>query len=251
MFNLDYLLVMTSKKSRLDRFLSRHLSVKRSDIRLVLAQKRVGVDGVIATDMQQPIDQFSRIELDGKLLQAKQPCYVMMHKPVGVVSATKDDIHKTVLDLLRLEHPEQSWDDVHIVGRLDLNSSGLLLLTNHGDWSRQMMSPAHKVTKVYDVTLGNPVDIDRYREAFKQGMHFAYEDIVTLPAELEQISEYVVRVCLVEGRYHQIKRMFGRFRNPVIKLHRISIGSIHLDRTLLPGQSRLLSDDEVNAITLK
>lgn len=235
---------MQSKRGRLDRFLSNHLGVKRKDVRLMLAKNRVVVDGVTAADIGLSIDEFSHIVLDNqRVLQVNKPVYIMLHKPVGVVSATKDDLHRTVIDLL--ERPDKAT--LHIVGRLDLNTSGLLLLTNDGRWSRQLTSPESKVTKSYKVTLKNSLT-EPYIEAFAQGMYFSYEDITTEPAKLEIISEYVAHVNLTEGRYHQIKRMFGRFRNPVLQLHRMSIGCLSLDSTLLPGESRNLTPQEVEII---
>lgn len=234
---------MQSKRARLDRFLSSHLQINRKDVRLMLARKRVTVDGVVAKGIDQPVDEFSRIVLDDQVLQSKTPIFVMMNKPVGVVSATKDEQHRTVIDLLQREDK----DSLHIVGRLDLNSSGLLLLTNDGRWSRRLTSPDNKVTKVYQVVLKNPISED-YIAAFDDGMFFAYENITTQPAKLEILSEYVARVSLTEGRYHQIKRMFGRFRNPVLQLHRITIGALLLDPELAPGQSRDLTAYEVTHI---
>jgi 16S rRNA pseudouridine516 synthase len=235
---------MQSKRGRLDRFLSQHLNMNRKDVRLFVAQKRVCVDGLVALDIDQLVDEFSHIVVDNyRVLQANNPIYIMMHKPVGVVSATKDDQHRTVIDLL--DRPDKAT--LHIVGRLDLNTSGLLLLTNDGRWSRQLTSPGSKVTKSYRVTLQNSLTKD-YIEAFSQGMYFSYEEITTEPAGLEIISEHVAHVDLTEGRYHQIKRMFGRFRNPVLQLHRMSIGCLSLDSALLPGESRELTSHEVESI---
>jgi 16S rRNA pseudouridine516 synthase len=234
-----------SKKSRLDRFLSVKTGTPKGDIRLLLAQKRVQVDGRVATDAQQVIDQFSHIALDGEILQSNIRRYVMLNKPVGVVSATKDDQHTTVLDLLsEYNNGEFYAPDLHIVGRLDLNSSGLLLLTNDGEWSRHLMSPENKVAKVYEVTVENPIT-DECIQAFSDGIYFPFEDITTKPAKLERISECVGRVTLEEGRYHQIKRMFGRFRNPVLKLHRTAVGKFQLDDKLLAGQAKTLSNQRI------
>jgi 16S rRNA pseudouridine516 synthase len=230
-----------AKKFHLDRFIGIKAGIAKSDVRLLLAQKRIFVDGHIATDVSQPIDQFSHVILDDQVLQNNTRRYYMLNKPVGVVSATKDDRHTTVMDLLS----EEDAANLHIVGRLDLNSSGLLLLTNDGDWSRALMSPENKVSKVYEVTLENPITQD-YIQAFAEGMYFSYEDITTKPAHLEILSEHVARVTLEEGRYHQIKRMFGRFRNPVLALHRVSIGEIKLDDDLAPGEYRALRENEIN-----
>jgi 16S rRNA pseudouridine516 synthase len=231
---------MLGKKHRLDRFISAKTATPKSNVRLMLAQKRIRVDGQLATDLSQPIDQFSHVALDGSVLQNNSRKYIMINKPVGVVSATKDEQHKTVMDLLC----EEDATDLHIVGRLDLNSSGLLLLTNDGEWSRALMSPENKVSKVYEVTLENPIT-QNYIQAFAEGMYFSYEDITTKPAHLEILSEHVAKVTLEEGRYHQIKRMFGRFRNPVLALHRVSIGEIKLDNGLAPGEYRALTHDEI------
>lgn len=232
---------MALGKIRLDRFIAQSRKISRRDVRLILAQGRVKVDGIVARDIDLIIDQFSMIEFDDVILQKKIAYYVMLHKPVGVVSATKDDEHQTVIDLL--DYPFK--DELHIVGRLDLNTSGLLLLTNDSRWSERITQPQKKVAKQYLVTLQNPVTND-YIKAFADGMYFSYEDITTKPAVLEIISTYKTKVTLEEGRYHQVKRMFGRFRNPVIALHRDAIGGLCLDKSLEPCQYRMLTAEEVN-----
>jgi len=228
------------QRGRLDKFISKQLNVSRRDVRLMLAQQRIVVDGVIASDIGQKIDKFSLITLDNDVLQEQQANYIMLHKPVGVVSATKDEKHKTVIDLINL--PDKGL--LHIVGRLDLNTSGLVLLTNDSRWSERLTLPESKVEKIYDVTLDKPLT-EEYIDTFNKGMYFAFEDITTKPAKLEIVSEFVARVALIEGRYHQIKRMFGRFDNKVIKLHRQQIGSLSLDSCLQAGQSRSLTAAEV------
>ena len=231
---------MESKRARLDRFISVNTGINRKHVRLMLAKGRVKVDGKLARDIDQIVDEFSHICMDDKVLQANTASYVMLHKPVGVVSATIDDKHRTVIDLLERDDKES----LHIVGRLDLNTSGLLLLTNDGRWSKQLMDPEHKVGKLYRVHLQNPLTSE-YISGFAKGMYFEFEDITTLPAELEIIDSHTALVTLYEGRYHQIKRMFGRFRNPVIGLHRISVGNIVLDDSLQAGESRALTIDEI------
>lgn len=234
---------MRSKRARLDRFISQQIGLNRRDVRPLLAQKRIFVDGSPATEINHVIDEFSYVTLDDRVLQDNTPSYVMMNKPVGVVSATKDERHKTVIDLL--ERPDRHH--LHLVGRLDFNSSGLLLLTNDGRWSRQLTTPENKIAKLYRVTLEKPVTED-YIQAFSEGMYFPFEDITTRPATLHIVSDYVAEVSLMEGRYHQIKRMFGRFDNEVLTLHRLSIGNLSLDSLLSPGQSRELTNREVTHI---
>ena len=234
---------MKSTRSRLDRFISQELCIKKQDVRLLIAQNRVQVDNKKALSVDQIISNFSRVEVDGQLLQCNTPHYIMINKPINVVSATKDAQHKTVIDLL----PFTFKHDLHIVGRLDLKSTGLLLLTNDSRWSRQLMSPESKVSKQYRVTLEETVTAD-YVEAFEKGMYFSYEDITTRPVKLKIISNHVAELELTEGRYHQIKRMFGRFRNPVLELHRFAIGNLSLDANLASGESRLLSKTEMEKI---
>lgn len=234
---------MPSYSTRLDRFISTNIGVKRGDVRLLLAAKRVTVDGVVATDIAQAIGQFSHVSVDDKVLQATRPRYLMMNKPAGVVSATKDEHHTTVIDLL----PAAEREGLHIAGRLDFNSTGLLLLTNDGLWSRRLSLPERNIAKVYTVTVAEVLHRD-YIEAFAAGMYFEYEGITTRPVELEILSDYVAKLSLTEGRYHQIKRMFGRFQNEVLSLHRDAVGPLKLDPQLLPGQSRHLSANELSSL---
>lgn len=234
---------MQTKRVRIDRFLSKKLGINRRDVKLMLAQNRVLSDGIPVADIEYIVNEFNLVQVDGELLQSNVAKYFMMHKPKHVVSATKDDIHKTVIDLMDSEISS----DLHIVGRLDLNSSGLLLLTNDSRWSGSLMSPEHKVQKHYRVTVKNPITSE-YVQLFQSGMFFEYEGITTQPAILKQISEFEADIFLVEGRYHQIKRMFGHFRNQVLSLHRMAIGNIVLDPDLKPGESRALTSQEIKSV---
>lgn len=209
----------------------------------MLAQNRVLINGIVAHDIDEIIDTFSHVTLDGEVIQENSAHYIMLNKPTGVVSATRDEKHNTVIDLL--EYPFKN--ELHLVGRLDLNTSGLVLLTNDSRWSERLTLPAKKVTKRYIVTLQNKLN-EEYVAAFANGMHFAFEDLTTKPAKLTILSDYQAQVELIEGRYHQIKRMFGRFRNPVIALHRCAIGNLQLDNNLALGLSRTLTPVEVNGI---
>lgn len=240
---------MQTKSFRIDRYISKHLSINRRDIKLMLAQGRIVINGDIIRDVTTVVEEFDHVVLDGEVLQNKQALYIMLHKPVGVVSATKDEIHKTVIDLLpsNMGFSPLDTSSLHIVGRLDLNTSGLLLLTNDSRWSRRLMAPEEKVSKVYQVGLENEIT-DEYISAFAEGMYFQFEDITTQPAQLKILSPRVAEVILQEGKYHQIKRMFGRFRNPVITLHRSAIGNLILDKTLRAGESRALTSEEVSSI---
>jgi len=235
---------METKSFRIDRYISKKLSVNRRDIKLMLAQGRIIINGIIIRDVTTIVEEFDYVLFDGEVLQNKQALYIMMNKPIGVVSATKDALHKTVIDL---QPTDLHLADLHIVGRLDLNTSGLLLLTNDSRWSRRLMAPEEKVSKVYQVGLENTLT-EEYISAFAEGMYFSFEDITTQPARLTILSDKVAEVILQEGKYHQIKRMFGRFRNPVLTLHRSAIGNLILDTDLRAGESRSLTSAEVSSI---
>ena len=227
---------------RLDRFLSNLPRFNRQDARQLISQGRIRLDGLECRDAQAEVREFSRVQLDDELLQAgKAARYFMLHKPVGVVSATCHPEHRTVLDLL--DEPDK--DDLHLAGRLDLNTSGLLLISNDGLWTRRLTLPGSKQPKVYRVQTEHPIT-DEYIEVFARGLYFAYEDLTTLPAELEILDSHSARLTLHEGRYHQVKRMFGHFQNKVIGLHRERIGPLNLG-DLPVGQYRALSDEEVAA----
>ncbi|SRR5690606_23306784 len=231
---------MTSKSARLDRFLSARTGIKRGDVRLLLARGRVRVDGAVARDINQLVGPFNRIDLDGAPVQDRTPVYLMLHKPTGVVSATRDRRHPTVLDLV----DPDNRDGLHIAGRLDFNSSGLLLLTNDGAWSRRLSDPRWQIPKRYLVTLERPLTAAAVA-AFAEGFYFPYEKLTTRPAGLRILGDHTAEVTLMEGRYHQIKRMFGRLRNRVLALHRVAVGTILLDPALEAGQHRQLTAEEV------
>ncbi|MBD9424065.1 pseudouridine synthase [Pseudomonas sp. PDM15] len=226
---------------RLDRFLSNLPRFNRADARLLLAAGRLRVDGAVVRDARFEVREFSRIELDDELLQAGKPArYFMLNKPAGVVSATEHAEHRTVLDLL--DEPDKH--ELHIGGRLDLTTTGLLIVTNDGLWSRRLTEPRSRLGKVYRVRTEQPITAD-YIEVFAQGLYFAYENLTTLPAELEILGSHEALLTLHEGRYHQVKRMFGHFQNKVIGLHRERMGPLQLDPQLAPGQYRPLSATEI------
>ncbi len=233
---------MPASTHRLDRFLNQTLGLSRSTVRMFLAQGRILVEGREASAGNQQVDQFTRIAIDGEALPCQTPIHLKLHKPPGVLCATRDAVHTTVIDLL--QHPAR--DTLHLVGRLDRASTGLVLLTNDGRWSRALMSPEAAVEKVYEVRVRDPLTLQMV-EAFAAGMHFAYENITTLPARLEILDDTLARVTLVEGRYHQIKRMFGRFRNPVLALHRVRIGAVTLPTDLGEGSNCALDEEELRA----
>jgi 16S rRNA pseudouridine516 synthase len=229
---------------RLDRFLSNLPRFNRKDVRFALVGKRIKVDGLIVSDPHHDVREFSRVECDDEVLQVgKAARYFMLHKPAGCVSATLDPQHPTVLDLL--DEPDK--EDLHIAGRLDFNTTGLMLITNDGVWSRRLTQPQTKIAKLYYVETEQVIE-DEYVRKFAEGFYFAFEDLTTQPAELTLLGPRCARLSIVEGRYHQVKRMFGHFDNKVLRLHRERMGPLQLDPTLAPGEYRSLSAAEIMAL---
>ena len=229
---------------RVDRFLSNLAQFNRKQVRLLLVERRVTVDGIAVSDPHHEVREFSLVCVDGEVLQAGKPArYFMLHKPQGCVSATSDPQHPTVLDLL--DEPNKA--ELHIAGRLDFNTTGLMLITNDGQWSRRLTQPQTKLPKVYHVETEQDIGSE-YATTFAAGVYFAFEDLTTQPAELELLGPRTARLSIIEGRYHQVKRMFGHFDNKVTGLHRERMGPLVLDTSLAPGQYRPLTDDEIRQV---
>lgn len=229
---------------RLDRLLANLPHCSQQQARLLLVGRRVRVNGEVVSDGTRDIRVFDRVELDLEVLQAGKPArFFMLNKPAGCVSATSDPHHPTVLDLLA----EPDKGDLHIAGRLDFNTTGLLLITNDGLWSRRLTQPASLQGKTYLVQTEDPID-PACVARFAEGIHFRFENLVTRPAQLELLGSHQARLTLHEGRYHQVKRMFGHFRNKVTDLHRERMGPLRLDPALRPGEYRPLTPEEIAAI---
>ena len=228
---------------KLSRFLYHHTSHGKNDVRRILAAGRVTVDGKVERDSQSDIGDFTQVTLDDLVLRDTSAVYLMLNKPAGYLSATVDDEHPTVMELI--DAPET----LHIAGRLDRASTGLLILTNDGKWSRRLTEPKEGVPKVYEVTTAEPISTETAM-LFQQGIYFAYEDLTTQPAELQILSAQRAQITIYEGRYHQIKRMFHAVGNRITSLHRLSMGAIQLDESLAPGQYRNLTQQEIESVAL-
>ena len=224
---------------RLDRFLTRRGTHPCKEVAQLLVDGRVQVDGAVAASGLQRISRFNRVTLDGEILQEHEAVYLMLHKPAGYLSATTDPLYPVVLDLI--DHPLRA--ELHLAGRLDRASTGLLLLTNDGRWAKRVTEPAEEISKVYRVTTRDEIGPGT-AAIFAAGIYFAYEDLTTRPAVLEIVAEREALLTITEGRYHQVKRMFHAVGNQVLSLHRESVGPLVLDDLLL-GESRRLTDAEV------
>ncbi|MBV0934910.1 pseudouridine synthase [Marinobacterium weihaiense] len=225
---------------RLDRFVCKHTEHSHQTARRLVASGRASVNGQTIRDPHYPVSHFCTVMLDNRLLQQQQAVYLMLNKPPGYLSATRDPEHPTVLELL----PEALRPQLHIAGRLDRATTGLLLLTNDGHWSRRITAPEEKIPKVYRVTTAEPISLEA-EACFAQGIWLAREGVRTSAAQLERLGARQCCLTIYEGRHHQVKRMFAAIGNEVTALHRERMGTLLLDKSLRPGEYRALTDAEM------
>ncbi len=227
------------QRVRLDRLLSQATDLSRKQAGVEIRKKRVTLDGEVVRDPSMQISPDAQVRWRDEPVTLPGDVYLMMHKPAGLVCARRDALHATVLDLL----PPELTRQVHIVGRLDRETTGLLLLTSDGEWSHRITSPRHGCGKVYRAELAEPLSQDA-EERFAQGLLLRNERAPTRPAELQRIGDKTARVTLHEGRYHQVRRMFAALGNRIEALHREALGDLSLDPALTPGQWRALTREE-------
>lgn len=230
---------------RLESFVSKKTSLGRQGARRAVASGRVRVAGQVITDPKFEVGSFVTICLDGIHLQCGEARYLMLHKPAGYLSATRDPVHPTVLELI----PAEPGIELHIGGRLDRATTGLLILTNDGRWSRCLTEPGRKIPKVYRVRTAEPIAACA-ETRFAAGIPLVREGITTSPAGLERLGPCEARLTIHEGRHHQVKRMFAQVGNQVVALHRERMGEIILDDALSPGQFRPLTAAEIASVPL-
>ncbi len=229
---------------RLDKFLSQQLGISRALVARELRAQRVTVEGEVVKSGAFKLLPEHQVAFDGNaLVQQSGPRYFMLNKPQGYVCSTEDPDHPTILYFI----DEPVAHKLHAAGRLDIDTTGLVLLTDDGQWSHRITSPKHHCEKTYLVTLEQPLAEDTAQQ-FEQGVQLHGEKSLTKPARLEKLDDYQVRLTIGEGRYHQVKRMFAAVGNRVVELHRERIGAIALDDTLEPGEYRALTEEEVTSV---
>ncbi len=228
---------------RLDRFISQSTDYSRKQVKILLKRGEVEVNGEIVKQPEQKILNSDRVLLAGEPLNQLELRYFMLNKPVGFVCANKDLEHMTVLEFI----DEPRRENLSIAGRLDIDTTGLVLLTDDGQWLHQVISPKHECEKIYLVETISPLD-EKTIKKLEQGVWLKNDKTRTRPAQIEVIDEYHYRVTITEGRYHQVKRMFAAVENKVETLHREKIGDIHLDPDLAPGEYRALTLEEIKSI---
>ncbi|WP_369716923.1 pseudouridine synthase [Leptotrichia sp. HSP-536] len=240
---------------RLDKFLANSGIGTRKEVKEILKNKKVSVNNVFVKDGKIHVDEEKDIvKYENKIINYKPFVYIMMNKPAGVISATEDSHHKTVIDLLNDEYRTY---DIFPVGRLDIDTEGLLLLTNDGILSHNLLSPKKHVDKKYYVKIAkklNENDIKMLENGIK-----LEENFVTKKAKVEIISESsnendckksdnLVYIIISEGKFHQVKRMFKAINNEVLYLKRVKMGNLLLDENLELGEYRELTEKELNGL---
>ncbi len=228
---------------RLDKFLVSMEMGSRSQVKAFIKKGLVTVNDEVCKDAEQKIDENTdKITYMGRLLSYEKFRYYILHKPQGVVTATQDNLDKTVMDLLDLERKK----DLFPVGRLDKDTEGLLLITNDGDLAHTLLSPKKHVDKTYFVKCRETVTAS-------DAMHLELgvdigDEKPTMPAKVQIINEKEIRLTIQEGRFHQVKRMLQAVGNEVLYLRRETFGSLCLEETLKPGMYRALTETEINEL---
>jgi 16S rRNA pseudouridine516 synthase len=253
-------------RERLDKVLSNHGFGTRKNVKGLLHGRRVCLNGTIVTDASSHMDTDTDIlSVDGEPVALLPYIYLMMNKPAGTVCSTKEGTHETVFELLEEKyHRNLPGGELHLVGRLDVDTEGLLLFTTDGNLTHRLTSPKTHVNKTYFVKLRDRVDMDSrqiYSDKFLQGLSVEPEGsaagFVCKKALIkwqqddsfpEDMKTDAALLTIFEGKYHQVKRMFSTVGNEVVYLKRVSIGSLALDRKLAPGEYRELSADELDLL---
>ena len=231
-------------QTRLDKRICDSGRWTRSEARALIRAGRVLVDGTVARAPEEKYPDAASITVDGAPLDCRRTRYLMLHKPAGLLSATEDRDQPTVLDLLP---PELRRLGLFPVGRLDKDTTGLLLLTNDGDFAHRVTAPKSRVPKRYLAVVDGALD-ESDAAALEAGITLG-DGTQCLPARLERTKRADTGyVTVYEGRYHQVKRMLAALGKPVLRLHRARIGALALDPALAPGQYRELTEAERAAL---
>lgn len=229
---------------RLDKLLRERGIATRAETKQLIAERRVTVNGIPAESHSMECDSSDAIAVDGKVIGAASPVYLMLHKPVGCVTATCDETEQTVMDLLPDGYRELA---LFPVGRLDKESEGLLLLTNDGSFCTRVIEPEHHVPKTYYIEVGRPFPSDT-EARFAEGIVFP-NGAVCRPGVIEISADRMsALVTVTEGKTHQVRRMAAACGSKVRYLKRVRIGKLVMEDSLLAGQCRELTEEELKLI---
>ena len=232
---------------RADKFLASCLGMTRTKAKKAIRQKRFSSDSGIIRDSDEKIEGTLQYFFDNRPIQYEEFSYYLFHKPAGCVSATKDNLHQTVLDFM-----PKDQNELFPVGRLDLDTTGLMLLTNDGQLAHDLLSPSKHVSKTYEAIIDGIVD-ETDVKLFLDGFDYG-EKKISKPAQLHIKStdslnqKTIIQLTITEGKFHQVKRMFLHINKPVLSLKRIGFGPFTLEASLTEGSCRKLTNEEIQLI---
>ncbi|WP_407893288.1 pseudouridine synthase [Lacticaseibacillus sp. N501-2] len=227
---------------RLDKYLA-HLQVgSRAQVKQLIKQKLVTVNGDVIRDPGFTVAESAQVAVSGELVTGNLAVTYLMNKPAGVITATEDHHERTVLDLIA---PKDRRPGLFPVGRLDKDTTGLLLLTTDGALGHSLLAPKHHVDKTYLATLDGPLTTEMVAQ-LEAGIVF--KAFTSAPAQVVSVGERTAEITIHEGKFHQVKRMFHAVGVEVVSLKRLSMGGLRLPDDLLPGQYRALTDAEMQTL---
>ncbi|MGF1758670.1 pseudouridine synthase [Photobacterium sagamiensis] len=225
---------------RLDKFICKSTKLTRSEATQVINAGDVIVNGNVIESEATQVHENNTITLNGEKLTSRSSRYIMMYKPLDTICSNVDEVYPSIFNYINIEN----GSELHIAGRLDADTTGLVLVTDDGRWSFNIITPNKKCEKVYRVGLRDSI-ADDVAMKFENGVQLQGEKQLTLPAKLDVVNPKEVLLTITEGKYHQVKRMFSAVGNRVVSLHREKIGEVSLDIEL--GQWRYLTADEVKS----
>ena len=227
---------------RLDKYLSNAKIGSRKEVGKWIRKGLVTVNGGVEKNPKTDVSYHDEIYFKDDLVKLEEFIYIMMNKPKGVISSTEDGPSQTVIDLI--DHPQK--DELFPVGRLDKDTTGLMFITNDGKLAHRILSPKNEHFKTYHVTLRDQVSLSDIKR-LEEGIELS--DFTTKRAVSEKVNDHVVLLSISEGKFHQVKRMFGALDNEVIELKRISMSSLELDESLSLGEYRFLTEEEIKKLS--
>ena len=227
---------------RLDKFIRKSTELTKAEAVQRINRGKVSINGKFITNEAAQVHENNTVKLNKVKLKARKFRYLMMNKPAGTICSNIDEVYPSLFNHLRINHIAE----LHIAGRLDADTTGMVLITDDGRWSKGITHPSKECRKVYRVGLSKVIE-DDVALKFEKGVQLQGEENLTLPAVLEVIGSKDVLLTITEGKFHQVKRMFAAVGNRVVSLHREKIGEICLDVEI--GQWRYLNKDEVQSFT--
>ncbi|MGF1727860.1 pseudouridine synthase [Photobacterium nomapromontoriensis] len=229
---------------RLDKFVCKSTELTRSEAIIRIHAGELSVNGDVTMNVAMQVHANSTVMMNGQQLKLRDFRYILMHKPADTICSNIDEVYPSLFNYMDVDNVAE----LHIAGRLDADTTGLVLITDDGHWSFNITVPTNHCEKVYRVGLSRDI-ADDVASKFKKGIQLQGENTLTRPAKLEVIGSKEVRITITEGKFHQVKRMFSAVGNRVVSLHREKIGSVNLDVEM--GQWRYLTADEIQSfITL-